>query len=210
MWLMAVEELLAGYHRFKRDIADDLPELERLAIEGQTPTTLWIGCSDSRVVPELITDASPGDLFVLRNVANIVPPHGHDDTVGAVIEYAVLHLQVAQIVLSGHTECGGIKALAGQLDVEVEPHLAQWIELARPALERATTEVLPEPSDEDVLLARIRANVLLQREHLMTYPCVRTRVADGLLVVFACVYDIRSGDVEVFNVTLGEWVLLPD
>jgi carbonic anhydrase len=207
---MAAEELLAGYHRFKRDIVDDLPELERLALEGQTPTTLWIGCSDSRVVPELITDASPGDLFVLRNVANIVPPYGHDDTVGAVIEYAVLHLQVAQIVLSGHTQCGGIRALTGQLDVEVEPHLAQWIELARPALERAATEAQPEQSADEVLLARIRANVLLQREHLMTYPCVQAGVADASLVVFACLYDIRSGDVEVFNMTLGNWVPLPD
>jgi carbonic anhydrase len=199
-----VEELLAGYHRFKRDIVDDLPELERLSQDGQTPRTLWIGCSDSRVVPELIIDASPGELFVLRNVANIVPPCGHDDTVGAVVEYAVLHLNVALVVLSGHTHCGGIAALAGRFDADEEPHLANWMELARPALERVPDGL----NDEELLLARIRANVLLQREHLLTYPCVARRVSDETLRVFACVYDIASGDVEVFRQATGDWLSL--
>ena len=111
---MLTDELLAGYGRYRRNIAGNQRKLERLAREGQSPTTLWVGCSDSRVIPEQITDADPGDLFVMRNIANFVPPYGRDDAVGAVIEFAVLQLgvkpveiQLVQLAQVGNDAAGG-------------------------------------------------------------------------------------------------------
>ena len=110
---MLTDELLAGYGRYRRNIAGNQRKLERLAREGQSPTTLWVGCSDSRVIPEQITDADPGDLFVMRNIANFVPPYGRDDAVGAVIEFAVLQLGVKQIIVCGHSGCGRCSSSSG-------------------------------------------------------------------------------------------------
>jgi carbonic anhydrase len=196
-------DLLAGYHRFRVEIADEAAERARLAA-GQQPRTLWIGCSDSRVIPEEITDASPGELFVLRNVANIIPPSGSDDTVGAVIEYAVGHLNVERAIVCGHSGCGGVAALFSSVDAAHDPHLARWVELARPAARQAAE--LPEG---ERLAAAVRANVLLQREHLLTYPCVEAAVAAGSLRVYACVYQIGTGEVLVYHSPTGAWQSLP-
>jgi carbonic anhydrase len=195
-------ELLAGYHRYRRTIEGSGPRLTSLA-HGQSPHTLWIGCSDSRVIPEAITDADPGDLFVLRNIANIVPPNGTDDTVGAVIEYAVRHLHVENIIVCGHSGCGGVAALAGQIDSSSEPHLARWIELARPAVERVAA--VPTP-DADLAVATVKANVLLQREHLLTYPCVEAARDAGSLRVYAALYTLHSGEVLVYSDARQDWV----
>jgi carbonic anhydrase len=106
---MPIDKLLAGHRHFKKKFAAEQEVFVGLAEEGQHPKVLWIGCSDSRVIPEQITSAEPGELFVIRSVANLVPPAGIGPAVGAVIEYAVLHLRVPHIVVCGHTECGGIK-----------------------------------------------------------------------------------------------------
>ena len=198
-------ELLAGYHRYRQSIAASPSELAVLA-RAQTPSTLWIGCSDSRVIPEQITDSDPGELFVLRNIANIVPPVGADDTVGAIIEFAVLHLRVARVIVCGHSACGGVAALSSQLDAEVEPHLARWIELARPAVARVAAAALPEAERADAL---VKANVLLQCEHLRTYPCVAAAQAAATLRVYAACYTLHSGEVLIYSDARQEWVALP-
>ena len=106
------EALIRGHRKFRQEYANNEREfLKRLASKGQSPNALYIGCSDSRVVPELLTSSSPGEIFVLRNVANLVPVFDHpDSSVGAAIEYAVGHLQVPHIIVCGHYECGGVKA----------------------------------------------------------------------------------------------------
>ena len=197
--------LLAGYHRYRRRIADQKPDLAVRA-QGQSPRALWIGCADSRVIPEEITDADPGELLVLRNVANIVPPAGTDDSVGAIVEFAVLSLQVGRIIVCGHTDCGGVAALTGQLDPEREPQLARWVELARPAQARVAELGLPAA---ERALATVKANVLLQRERLLGYPCVVAGLAAGRLTVQAALYALDTGEVLVFSDTRQEWLPLP-
>ncbi|MBI4721161.1 MAG: hypothetical protein HY770_08095 [Chitinivibrionia bacterium] len=134
---MPTDKLLFGHRQFKKKFEAEREVFVQLAREGQDPKVLWIGCSDSRVIPDQIAGTDPGDLFTIRNIANIVPFSGMPgNAVGAVIEFAVLRLKVPHIVVCGHTECGGIKALRSGVDASREPHIAAWLELARPALER--------------------------------------------------------------------------
>ncbi|MEJ2746703.1 MAG: carbonic anhydrase [Anaerolineae bacterium] len=119
----------------RRDYLEKHGELlAHLAQQGQTPNALFIGCSDSRVMPEQILGAKPGEFFMLRNVANIVPPY-HQTEIGivSVLEYAVYHLNVPHIIVCGHTDCGGIKGLDKQIDMSREPALSRWLDLARPS-----------------------------------------------------------------------------
>jgi carbonic anhydrase len=144
-----------------------------------------------------------GDLFVTRNVANAVPPFGMSgDAVGAVIEFAVLSLKVSHIVVCGHTDCGGIKALEGHLDLAKEPQLARWLELARPARIQVEASGIPE---EKRHLETVKANALLQRRNLMTYGCVAGAVKAGSLQLHACLYDLHSGDLLVYDDGSAEW-----
>lgn len=194
---MLTKKLLLGHQQFKEKFALDQELFGRLAQEGQKPKVLWIGCSDSRVIPEQITGADPGELFVMRNVANVVPPCGvPGDAVGAVIEYAVLHLGIAHILICGHTECGGIKALGEGIDMAREPHITRWLELARPARSQVEASEIPE---EERYVETIKANVLLQGKHVETYPCVRERIEAGELTVHGCLYDLQTGDLWAYD-----------
>jgi carbonic anhydrase len=200
---MPTDKLLIGHRRFKEKFEDDRERFVRLAEEGQEPKVLWIGCSDSRVIPELITGAEPGELFVMRNVANVVPPFGTGDTaVGAVIEYAILHLHVPHVVICGHTQCGGIKALESHIDLAREPHIARWVDLARPAHTQVEASGIPE---EARYLETIKANVLLQLENLRTYDCVREAIRAGQLTLHAWLYDLHSGDLLAYDDQSGAW-----
>lgn len=167
------------------------------------PIALWIGCSDSRVIPEQILDADPGELLVLRNMANLVPPFGVAcDVVGSVVEYAVLHMRVHDIVICGHTECAGIMALRESLDLAREPHRARWIEWARPALAQVEASGIP---NEEWHREAVRANVLLQLEHLRSYPCVRDAVKAGELRLHGWHYGVRTGVLEGYTDPSGPW-----
>ena len=164
---------------------------------------LWIGCSDSRVIPEQITQAEAGELFVVRNVANVVPPWGMPgNAVGAAIEYAVLHLKVPHIVVCGHTECGGIKALDGHVDANREPQIAQWIELALPAYTEVKAARMPPDSR---YVETIKANVLLQSRNLMTYPCVADAVKASQVAIHSWLYDVHSGELLEHSDPSGQW-----
>lgn len=194
-----MDTLLVGYRRFRNEFSVH-SEWQRLANEGQRPQVLWIGCSDSRVVPELLLGAAPGEIFVVRNVANIVPPHGcaeHD--AGAAIEYAVQHLHVRHAIVCGHSECGGIAAARGHVDAEHDPHVAHWLEWARPACAQTVG-----------YLEAIRANVLLQREHLRTYPCVRQAESEGRLTLHAWLYDLQTGEITVYDEASDTWGALAE
>jgi len=200
---MPTDKLLIGHCRFKERFEDDWELFVRLAEEGQEPKVLWIGCSDSRVVPEQITGTEPGELFVMRNLANVVPPFGTGDTaVGAVIEYAILHLHVPYVVICGHTQCGGIKALESPIDLAREPHMARWVEWARPAHTQVEASGIPE---EARYLETIKANVLLQRENLRTYDCVREAIGAGQLTLHGWLYDLHSGDLLAYDDESGQW-----
>jgi carbonic anhydrase len=170
------------------------------------PIAMWIGCSDARVVPEAITGDGPGELFVLRNVANIVPPYGtSNDSIGAAIEFAVLDLQVPHIVICGHLDCGGIKALEGSMGPADKPTLARWVEWARTAQHQALAAGVPESQRH---LETVRNNILLQRQNLMGYPCVSDALIDERLIIHAWLYDTLAGSLAVFDEESGAWSTL--
>src|SRR5580693_4332086 len=135
-----MEQLIAGVHKFQRDQFGNYRKLFRkLSEDGQNPHTLFITCSDSRVLAELITQSKPGDLFVVKNIGNIVPPagvQGDTNSTAAAIEFAVDILRVDDIVICGHSQCGAIDALLGRSPVrDTTPHLRDWLKLAAPVLE---------------------------------------------------------------------------
>lgn len=191
------DSLLRGHAAFRDAYVPRQRDfLSRLASEHQNPGALFIGCSDSRVVPELLTSSNPGDLFVVRNVANLVPPLGHvDSSVGAAIEYAVGALGVGHIVVCGHTRCGGIHALLDDHDLRGLPSVAEWLEVARPAVEAAD-----KGGPDHGWAAAVEANVLLQVEHLMSFPLVAERVAADQLDLHGWVYDLAGARLLVYDV----------
>ena len=196
-------EFQAGIGRFQEYYHENQALFDRLATRGQSPQVLFIGCSDSRVPPELLTGSGPGELFVLRNVGNIVPPFGTGEMgTGAVIEYAVQRLQVRQVVVCGHTGCGAIRALDAPPDWAREPHIARWIEHARPARTKVGASGLPEESHH---LATVCENVLLQLENLRSYDPVREGERAGTLMLHGWVYHLETGLIQAYDVQTGTW-----
>jgi carbonic anhydrase len=194
-------DLVDGLRRFR---AESFPlfrdRYQRLVDEGQRPSTLFLGCADSRVVPDLLTDALPGDLFVVRNVGNLVPPfepdHGFQGT-SAGIEYATLELGVKDIVVCGHSHCGAIRALY-EPPLEEAPNARQWLELARPAV------VAGEPTRDNLERSEKRS-IVLQLARLMTFPMVRERVERGVLCLHGWYYVIEEGQVYGLDTGNGEF-----
>jgi len=173
-------------------------QFQTLVDQGQHPTVLFIGCSDSRVVPYLLMDSGPGELFIVRNVGSFVPPfdasHGYHGTAAA-IEYAVLNLNVREIIVCGHSHCGAIRALYTELPTEAH-HMVKWLELARDA-------VLPVMLSEEALRRTEQRSVALQLERLMDYPMVKQRVEAGELYLRGWHYLLEEGKVLVLNVETG-------
>jgi len=186
-----VDQLLRGNREFRENVFAADPERYQGLALSQSPGILWIGCSDSRSDPERITNASPGELFVTRNVGNIVP--NHDWNLAAVIEYSINYLQVKEIVVCGHSDCGAMKAL--DLDLQ-DPYIPLWLNDAREAKTRVDARI-PEPATPGELKERGHQieleNVRLQIEHLMSYPSVREAVIDGRIQVHGLYYDLATG-----------------
>lgn len=203
------DELLARLRRFHEHTFPGVQEqFQDLVRDGQHPTILFIGCSDSRLVPYLLTGTGPGELFIVRNVGAFVPPYDGGTQRGelagfhgtaAAIEYAVLNLKVAHIVVCGHSHCGAVRALYDGAPAAAQ-HLQQWLALGREA-------VLPvaEPGPEVLRRTEQRA-VVLQLERLMDYPMVRERVAAGTLTLHGWHYVIEDCEVHVFDVHQGGFV----
>jgi carbonic anhydrase len=203
---MPTKKVLSGHRQFKKRFESEKELFERLAEKGQSPKVFWIGCSDSRVVPEHITGADHGELFILRNIANIVPPaHTETHMVGAAVEYSILYLRVEHVVVCGHSDCGGIKALETELDHAREPHIIKWLEHARTALDSVKKAGVPESERH---LATVKANVLNQLDNLRSYQCVQDGIKNDTLALHGWLYDIRSGEMMVYNEASGEWVEL--
>lgn len=172
-----------------------------LVADGQHPKTLFIGCSDSRLVPHLLTGAGPGELFIVRNVGALVPPydgsHGLHGTTAA-IEFAVLQLQVESIIVCGHSHCGAIRAAYDGVPDEARA-LKSWLTLAEDAL-------LPVRPCAEALLRTEQRAIVLQLERLMDYPMVRRAVEAGRLTLHGWHYVIEEGDVHVFDAQRGSFI----
>jgi carbonic anhydrase len=200
---MPGDDLLQRLRRFRDDAFPQYQSTFRLLVDdGQHPTTLFIGCSDSRIVPYLLTGAGPGELFLVRNVGAFVPPYdgsaGYHGTAAA-IEFAVLNLNVTRIIVCGHSHCGAIRTLYGEAPAQAL-NLRQWLELGREA-----TLPVAEPGP-DVLRRTEQRAVVLQLERLMDYPMVRERVERRELTLHGWYYVIEDGEVHVFDVQHGAFV----
>ena len=191
-------------NKFRTDEFGNYRKLFRkLSQEGQNPHTLFITCSDSRVLAELITQSKPGDLFVVKNVGNIVPPSsvvGTTNSTAAAIEFAVETLRVSDIVVCGHTQCGAMEALLRGLPAQAnQPHLHQWLALAAPVRQVLQTEYTHLRSHEERVTAAGEENVLFALENLTSYPCVQQRLADGSLRLHGWFFVIATAELFAFD-----------
>jgi carbonic anhydrase len=189
-----IEKFLAGNHTFVTgEFAKKKAFYTGLA-KGQSPKILWIGCSDSRVTPERITLAEAGELFVHRNIGNIVPHSSF--TFATVLEYAIRHLKVEEIVICGHSDCGAMKALG---KATTDTYIPLWLNHAGDVLQRVDAEIakLPHPPDEKDRRRMVELeNVRLQVAHLRTYPLVKEAEAEGRIRVHGLYYDLETGRVS--------------
>ncbi len=194
-----MQKLIQGLHHFQANIFSSQRDLfERLA-KGQSPEALFITCSDSRINPNLITQTQPGDLFILRNAGNIIPPFGAaNGGEGATIEYAVAALGVKDIIICGHSHCGAMGGLL-QPDALIElPAVQNWLSHAE-STRRIVKANYQHLSGSALLTATIEENVLVQLENLRTHPAVAAAIARGALNLHGWVYKIETGEVFAYD-----------
>jgi carbonic anhydrase len=197
-----LEQLKQGVRRFQAEVYPAQAEIfVQAASERQRPHTLFITCADSRIDPVAITSAAPGDVFVTRNVGNMVPPYGEMlGGVSAVIEFAVSGLEVRHVVVCGHTQCGAMSALLAPESVAGMPTVRSWLTNAHAALSVAKS--LQDRGVQDGLAVQpidvlTEQNVLLQMQHLKTHPSVAGAMAQGKLTISGWVYNIGTGEIEI-------------
>lgn len=205
-----MQKLVSGVHKFQSEIFGPKKALFKSLSEGQSPEALFIACSDSRIAPNLLTQTNPGDLFILRNAGNLVPPYGDGKSAeAATIEFAVAGLGVKHIILCGHTRCGAMKGLLHPESLEGMPAVRAWLTHAE-ATRRVMQENYSHLEGEALLTATIEENILAQIENLRTHPSVRARLSKGTLALYAWVYKIETGEVFQFEHERGQFALLSD
>lgn len=206
--------LLDGNEMFKKSyFKKNEKELLDLVHNGQHPKALFIGCADSRVVPNLITQTNPGELFVLRNVGNLVAPYKPDEdyhSTAAGIEYAVTALEVSEIIICGHTHCGAIASLFQEIDEKPFVHTKKWLTLGNKAKSLALLALGKNGDKEELLRLTEKLSVISQIENLLTYPYVKEQVDAGTLHLHGWMYDIENGDIEYYDPDEHEFKSLSD
>jgi carbonic anhydrase len=194
-----MEKIIRGIHHFQQNIFSSQQELFRRLAMGQQPDALFITCSDSRILPNLLTQTKPGELFILRNAGNIVPPFGAaNGGEGATIEYAVTALGIRDIIVCGHSHCGAMHGLLNQEKLTQMPSVVNWLQHAE-ATRRIVEEKYPEQTGEDQVLNAVKENVLVQLENLRTHPSVAAGLALGKLTLHGWVYQIETGSVFAYE-----------
>lgn len=188
-----------GVIKFQNEIYPDKRDLfERLA-KGQSPEAAFIACSDSRVETAMITQTDPGELFILRNAGNIVPPHtAQTGAMTATIEFAMAVLKVPHVVICGHSECGAMKGAMNPDTLSALPHVKEWIGFSLGAKE-IVEELYPDAPGDEKLDHLTKQNVILQLQHLKTHPSVLRRLARKDLTLHGWVYDIKTGEVQAYD-----------
>jgi carbonic anhydrase len=202
-----LEELIEGLRKFRAQAFPARRDLFRRLAQAQSPRTAFVACSDSRVVPELLTQQEPGEMFVIRNAGNIVPSYGPEPGgVSASIEYAVAVLCVRDVVICGHSDCGAMTAVAHDHDLRLLPAVSNWLRHADAA--KAVNAARDYASDEARLEAMVRDNVLAQIANLRTHPSVAVALAQQRLALHGWVYDIATGRVDALDGATGRFVPL--
>ena len=196
-----MKRLYEGYCKFQKEIFPARRSHYHLLAEGQSPEWLFITCSDSRIVPDLIFCTEPGDLFITRNAGNVVPVSGNDvDGCTATIEYAVEVLKVPYAILCGHSDCGAMKAAVERKGLDKLPKASRWLQHVESAFSHRQP-LNPADGEHAELASLIRGNVVAQLLNLRAQPAIARAVAEGRLQVFGWYYDILTGRVEQYNET---------
>lgn len=205
-----MKKLVQGIVEFRqKKIAGYREKFSSLA-NGQSPDTLFIACSDSRVVPNTFASTDPGDLFVIRNVGNLIPHCGTDglsvadESEAAAIEFATLNLNVSDIVICGHSECGAMQAILNGRDSVPAPNLRAWLRHGEPALALTSPN---EPTQSEVNRLSQR-NVLLQIEHMKTYPVVRERLANKTLRIHGWWFELSTANVYTYEEEIDKFTII--
>ena len=207
-----MKKLIQGIIDFRKGLTQEKRDLfAQLAIR-QKPDVLFIGCSDSRVVPNLFASTDPGDLFVIRNVGNLIPPVSdseQDNSVFAAIEFSIMSLQVSDIVICGHSECGAMQALAQGIDHCPCPHVRFWLKHAADSLGKFREGLTLDPSlSEYNQISQV--NVLQQIEHLKTHPIIRECLEKNKLRIHGWWFDIGRSDVYCYEQSVHQFVLMDE
>lgn len=205
-----MEKLVRGVEAFQKHHLGSYRELFEEFIHGQAPEALFITCSDSRLNPNLITQTKPGELFILRNAGNLVPPYGSaNGGEGATLEYAVVALGIRDIIVCGHSYCGAMGGLLHPENTKGMPLLADWLKHAE-----ATREIMAQNyqnlEGDHLLMATVEENVLVQLDNLRTYPCVAVLLARGELRIHGWVYVVQSGEVFAYQAEKGQFIPLSE
>lgn len=199
----ALQHIVEGFQRFRHEVFPQQEELFRKLANAQRPRAMFITCADSRIVPELITQSSPGDLFVTRNVGNVVPPYGQmNGGVSTAIEYAVMALGVHHIIVCGHSDCGAMKAVMDPQTLERMPTVKAWLRHCEVA-KTVVAENCHRCGDRETLEVLTEENVVAQLNHLSTHPSVASRIASGQLFIHGWVYCIETSEIKAYDAELG-------
>jgi carbonic anhydrase len=203
-----MQKLIQGIHRFQEENFRPLQGLFEQLSKGQNPETLFITCSDSRIDPNMLTRSQPGDLFILRNAGNIVPPHGAaNGGEAATIEFAVAALGVKDIIICGHSHCGAMQGLLQPANVAALPAVSAWLSHAE-TTRRIVRDNYGHLDGDRLVTATVEENVLVQLENLRTLPAVASRLVKGDLHLHGWVYKIETGEVFAYDSTNGQFVTL--
>lgn len=203
-----MKKLVHGLHHFQRHVFSDKKELFERLKEGQEPDALFITCSDSRIDPTLITQTDPGEIFILRNAGNIIPPHGAaNGGEAATIEYAVKALNVKDIIVCGHTKCGAMTGLHQMDKLDAMPTVKSWLSHAE-ATRCVVDSNYPNLEGEEKINVTVQENVLIQLENLRTLPSVASRLVKGDLNLHGWVYKIETGEIFAYDPQAGQFMKL--
>lgn len=203
-----MQKLIQGTHQFRSEDFVPLQGLFEHLAKGQNPETLFITCSDSRIDPNMLTRSKPGDLFIIRNAGNIIPPHGAGNGgEAATVEFAVAALGVKDIIICGHSHCGAIKGLLQPEQVASLPAVSSWLSHAE-TTRRIVRENYGHLDGDRLVTATVEENVLVQLENLRTLPAVASRLVRGDLFLHGWVYKIETGEVFAYEIASGQFVPL--
>lgn len=199
---MSIENLLNGYRRFHQAyFHSSNPLYQRLSDLGQQPDCLVISCSDSRVDPSIIFDAQPGELFVIRNVANLIPPfqvdHASLHGVSAALEFAVQQLNIKHIIVLGHSQCAGIKVLYTGLETKSD-FIEDWVNMASPARQYIKTHFDEHPLEEQLHLCE-KETIKYSLKNLATFPWIKDKISAGILDIHGWHFQLYDGSIERYN-----------
>ena len=202
-----MQKIIEGFLKFQKDVFPERSALFKKLADQQSPKVLFVTCSDSRVVPELLTQQEPGDLFVIRNAGNIVPSYGPEPGgVSATVEYAVSVLKVRDIVICGHSNCGAMAAISSCQCLDHLPAVAHWLRYADAAKVVVAAREYATPLERANAL--VRENVIAQLANIRTHPSVALALSQGRLNLHGWVYDIENGEIETLDATGQRFVPL--